>query len=377
MFCKNCGSEVAEGLKFCQSCGSPASSAPAQAQAPALPPPLPEQRPEKGGSGFLRSPAGIALVVILAVAVIGGITIGLVFAFKGGSTNETELAKVWEEYETIVDEADREQADIDLTSAALAKSQEELKKTQKKVDALEKVLAATKVPTDSVWKQKYNELAGTIDYYDRYVRKLEELYVTLNAAVVANTMTAQLGSIESALNELVSLASKAKDLAEAFLENNKAVATGKTFDPAIFDQPTAIATEVEKVSSGQVTVDDGGTVDNDGQSGADTVAEVQADLELILSRYAGGSWAAITGDMTPALLGAYQGAPVPWDQVSYNVTSMEVQSGTVDGDTAVFTVTEERDEGDGVYPTTVEWQIEKSGGTWKVNDVIEDGESKL
>ncbi len=120
MFCKNCGSEVTEGLKFCQSCGSPASSAPAPAQAPALPPPLPEQRPEKGGSGFLRSPAGIALVVILAVAVIGGITIGLVFAFKGGSTNETELAAVWEEYEAIVDEADGEQADIDLTSAALA-----------------------------------------------------------------------------------------------------------------------------------------------------------------------------------------------------------------------------------------------------------------
>ncbi|MBU1670925.1 MAG: hypothetical protein KKF41_03975 [Actinobacteria bacterium] len=373
MFCRRCGSEVTEGLRFCQSCGAPTTDAPAPMPAPQYQ----EQPPGKSGSGFLRSGAGIALVVILAVAVIGGITIGLVFAFKGSGSNEAELARVWEEYEVIVDEADREQADNELTAAALAKNQEELKKTRKKVDALEEALARTKVAADSVWKEKYDQLAGSIRYYDRYVRKLEGLYVTLADALAANTLNTQLTAIQSALNELTALATQAKDLAEAFLENNTAVTAGATFDPAIFDKPTAIATEVDDATGGDVTVSDSDTGADIDQDSGDAVAGVQADFEWVLSRFAGGSWPAITGDMTPALLSAYQNAPIPWEQVSYRVLSEEVQFGTVDGDTATFTVVEERDDFGELFEATTEWHLVKTGSAWKVNDVIEDGYSKL
>ena len=204
---------------------------------------------------YPRSPAGIALVVIIGVAVLAGIAFGIVFAVKGGSgsTSEDELAEVWEEYTNIAAEADSGLASISYDPNALAKTQEDLKKTQKKVEALEKVLKATKVPTSNKWKVKYEQLAGTLTTYNQYVNKLNDLYGTIAQATLSNTLSAQLQTIDAMLNELKTLASEIKDLADKFLDNN-AVTTKQTFEPQdIIDRITDLEAEIDKeaVASGQ------------------------------------------------------------------------------------------------------------------------------
>ena len=371
MFCNKCGMSVTEGSKFCLSCGFPLPTVPLSAS----PPPGAPQARKKEGSTFFSSPAGIAVIAIISAVIIAGIVIGAIFATRAGtgSTSEDEITKVWNEYENIVGEADKDIGTIDLTSTALAKSREDLKKTREKVEALESVLKATKVPTNNIWKERYGQLAGTLRYYDRYITKLDDLYLTL----AEGALNTQLKAVETKLNELKTLAAEVKTLANKFLENNNAVAT-RDFDPAILKEPTAIATELEKIIKGQPTTEGDNTPPATTETDETTTALARATLEKVLALYAGGNWDAITGFMTPALLQAYRNAPVPWGQVSYEITSNEIQSENVIGPNTInFKVLEKRDEFGDQYEGLVEWQMTKSGDAWQVNNYTsEDGYSK-
>lgn len=302
MFCSNCGKTVEEGGKFCPGCGEPlpaasppASPAPGTQQAPPSPPPAAVQQappappspgsppptiglPPKGspaggksgGTGFFRSPAGIAVIVVVVLLVAGGAVTGIILAVRGGSGSafEDEIARAWEEYEDIVDEADGGTG-IDITSAVmLARYEKELEQTRRKVEALEKVLERLN-PPDDYWKEKYEQLSGTLGYYDRYVRKLNDLYVTL----ATGDLDTRLNTVDAILKDLERLADQVRNLAKEFLENNRAVTAGD-FSPDILDLPGAIATEVENTATGQTT--DG---QETGQSDESAVADARAVLE--------------------------------------------------------------------------------------------------
>ncbi len=70
MFCKNCGAQLADGTKFCNSCGSPVGEA---APAANVPPVV----QSSANQGKKKSPIGIIIIAIIAVIVF--------FAFSGGS----------------------------------------------------------------------------------------------------------------------------------------------------------------------------------------------------------------------------------------------------------------------------------------------------
>ena len=86
-----------------------------------------------------------------------------------------------------------------------------------------------------------------------------------------------------------------------------------------------------------------------------------------------GGWDAITGYMTPELYNAYINAPVPWGQVSYTITGAYIISQTtIDDNTEAFGVVEEQDDFGDIYNATFEWQLVRSGSTWRVYNVIDD-----
>lgn len=77
MFCKNCGSEVPEGIAFCAACGTPVAGAPAAA-APAA------AAPKADKSGLIK-----LIAIIVAIAVVAGLFIGLL----GGSSPKSVAKK--------------------------------------------------------------------------------------------------------------------------------------------------------------------------------------------------------------------------------------------------------------------------------------------
>jgi hypothetical protein len=68
MNCPNCGQEIQAGDGFCVNCGSPVKGG--------------FQQKPKGPSNFFSSPAGIALVAIVAIVVVAGIVIGVLLATR-------------------------------------------------------------------------------------------------------------------------------------------------------------------------------------------------------------------------------------------------------------------------------------------------------
>ncbi len=142
VFCAKCGTSALEGTKFCEKCGNPFPAAQVLAS-----PPAGEQETEKkkGGGGFFSTPAGIALVAIIGLAVIAGITFGVILLVRSGANNSVDAATmdVWDEYESILENDSADVAQINMDPNALTKTQEDLKKTQERVTALEKVLAKT------------------------------------------------------------------------------------------------------------------------------------------------------------------------------------------------------------------------------------------
>jgi prefoldin subunit 5 len=333
--------------------------------------PLPvEPNPPESKGSFFSSPAGISLIVLLSVLLVAGIVTGVLLAVRSGSDEDfgDELARVWAEYEDLVEEADRELVQISFDAASLDRQKEGLEKARLKVEALEQVLKNLEPPDDR-WRVKYDQLAGALNYYNRYLEKLSELYVT----IAAGALKSEVDVVQSILSELEKLAVKVKGLADDFLAGNTAV-TSTGFNPEVLDLPKEITAEVEKaLKSDSDTDGDTGRTDNESEDAA------RAVLQRVLGLYADGGWQAITGYMTPALLEAFESAPVSWDQVSYDVTGTNIESAEVeDPGTVVFRVMERRDDFGDIYSEPVDWEMVETGGAWLVNNATNEyGESKL
>ncbi|MHB8896128.1 MAG: zinc-ribbon domain-containing protein [Candidatus Geothermincolia bacterium] len=256
VFCNECGKSVSEGSKFCLNCGSPLPTVPLAAFTPpnAAPQQPDVQQPHrKGGGAFFSSPAGIALVVIIGVAVLAGIAFGIVYAVKGSSNSavDAETARVWDEYESIANADSADLAKISMDQTALAKTQEDLKKTQEKVAALEMVLKNTGGTTarrqgkksTSTRDIKADQMAAALAAYNTYVTRMNELFKTLAGANLADPNV--VNTLNKILAELQNLSAQVKSLSNKFLADNTQV-TAKTFNPPVLATPKAIAAEVQK-----------------------------------------------------------------------------------------------------------------------------------
>jgi len=262
MFCQKCGSQNAEGMKFCSSCGQAmpvAAQQAAQAVTPVQQPPRNEEEKRKKAGGFWASGAGIALVVILGLALIAGVTLGIVFLVKDNPNNEVDAAtvQVWDEYETVLADDGASLAQVNMDPNALAKSREDLAKTQKRVEALEKVLQKTggteakkqnarntrRVATNNTRDKKAAEMAAALEAYKTYIKKLDELYGVFILGNLLDPVTVNL--VNAILKDLQTLAANVKGAAGAFLNNNTKV-IAKAFNPPVLMLAKTISTEVDK-----------------------------------------------------------------------------------------------------------------------------------
>jgi zinc-ribbon domain/WD40-like Beta Propeller Repeat len=77
MFCRNCGKQIEEGLKFCPFCGADQ----------AAPVAVPGAQPPPGGKKRGMKTATIVIIVVVAVLVLAGAAVGIYFGVKGSSDN--------------------------------------------------------------------------------------------------------------------------------------------------------------------------------------------------------------------------------------------------------------------------------------------------
>ena len=261
MFCKECGKSVAEGSKFCLNCGNPLSAAPivASTPAPVAPSPSPSDKQEsekkRGAAAFFSSAPGIALIVVISALLIAGIVVGAVFLAGSGSDSAVDAAtvKVWDEYEEILKDDSADFATINMDPNALAKTREDLEKTQAKVEALEKTLKATGGTSErqrgtntgraNVRDQKADQLAAAIEAYGKYIEKMNEFYGVVVTGNLLDPMIVNL--LNAILKDLQTMSAEVKTLANDFLKGNDQV-TATTFNFSILDRPAEMATEVEK-----------------------------------------------------------------------------------------------------------------------------------
>jgi hypothetical protein len=271
MFCAKCGASNPDGTKFCSDCGAALMAA-----APVQTVQQDEEKKKKAG-GFWTSGAGIALVAILGVAVLAGITFGIILLVKGGANKEVDAAtmQVWDEYESVLADDSTSLAQVNMDPNALTKTREDLDKTQKRVEALEKVLqrtggtearkqnvsnarriansntgqtvstgnSATTVATGNNRDQKADQMAAALEAYKKYLEKMNELYGVLTNGNLLDPTIVNL--VNAILKDLQTLSADVKTTSGAFLANNKKVATTK-FDPPVLSLPKTIATNVEK-----------------------------------------------------------------------------------------------------------------------------------
>jgi hypothetical protein len=261
MFCSNCGTEARDS-KFCPGCGQSMTQAGPGPQAP-IEQPAERKEDRKKAGGFWTSGAGIALVVVLGVLVLAGITVGIVFAVMGGSNNtaDAQTVKVWDEYETLTTQDSTDLATISYDPAALQKSQDELKKSQDKVAALQAVLkenGGTQARRNRTQRSnntrdiKADQMEAALLAYKTYLTKMAELFATLRIGNlldpnVVNTLNAMLKGLQT-------LAGQVKTLSNKFLADNAKVAT-TTFNPAILGKASTIATDVQKNVNAALTAE--------------------------------------------------------------------------------------------------------------------------
>lgn len=343
VFCNECGKPVPEGSKFCLSCGTPLPKVAATAPPPAVaaPPPTPSAAPpppaepepqEKGGGGFFSSPAGIALVVIVGVAVLAGIALGIVFAVKGSgsSSDATGLNRVWEEYENIANEAETAQAKITMDPTALNKAREDLAAAQKKAKALQDVLAQTKVPQKQ--QTKYVQLKKTIVVYDDYAGASVDLYGTLAIAVANNTLAAQQTAINAKLEEIKGLLSDLNDLMNDFVAKNDAITAKPTFEPNV-----AIDT-VDNL--GTAISDTTGTTTPGSETPASTTPKPTKQSTSIAGTYVGGEGTlvlnsdgtCVASNAEASVSGTYV---VSGNTITFTASNGNVDTGTIGPDGSI------------------------------------------
>jgi len=196
--------------------------------------------------------------VILGLALIAGVTLGIIFLVKGSPGGEVDAAtmNVWDEYESVLAEDSTGLAQVNIDPNALVKSREDLQKTQKRIEALEKALKETggtearkqnngntrRVTTINIQDKKADELAAALEAYKTYIKKLDELYGVLILGNLLDPITVNL--VNAILKDLQTLANDVKTTAGDFLKNNNKVATTK-FAPAVLALPNTIATNVQ------------------------------------------------------------------------------------------------------------------------------------
>ena len=249
MFCGNCGSQVTQGNKFCQQCGSPLPGVETSAASTG----------KKGAAGFFSSPAGIALVVVLGLLIVAGIVVGIVFAVSGGKNNSVDAATMdaWAEYENILGDNGEGLSQITIDQNALTAQQEALKNARVKVQELEDVLARSggteqwranrnQNPTNTR-DIKASQLAATMEAYVEYLKKMDEFLGALIAAVTGNQLSNAevVNNLNAKLAEVQDLAAKVKKLGGDFVEDNDQLTAGD-FEPAVLEVAKGLSSKVEQ-----------------------------------------------------------------------------------------------------------------------------------
>lgn len=264
MFCDKCGSSVSEGSKFCLKCGNRI-----QASAPATAPPVPppavppsgQEEDRKKKAGFFYSPAGIILMVVIGLAVLGGLTIGAIFLFKGDSHNTVDAATVdvWEEYAKISEGDGKKIAQIDMNPDNLNQAKADLENSQKKLEGLQKVAVKTTgsgrttgnkpPPPGTVADTKANEMEAILEAYEAYIGMMNEFLGTLVGAITGNQLINPdvINNLNGMLAELQELASVVKTAMGGFLDpQTKEILVDEfpDFDPGeIMENPVFLMAE--------------------------------------------------------------------------------------------------------------------------------------
>lgn len=258
MFCRECGAQIIDGSKFCENCGAAQAPPRQQAQAPPQQQVPPQQQQpgqvaaqQAGGKGFFSSPGGIALVVVLALLVAAGITVGLVFILKGSSGNavDAETVRVWDSYEQLLEEDGEAVPKITTDQATLDKSRAELESSQEKLAELRKALANAGTDsrrngssTTAKRDVKADQLAASLKAYKAYIAKVNELIAALTGANLLDPNT--VNNINRILAELEDMGADVKVTANRFLADNGQVVTVKV-DPPILKLAAASTPEIQ------------------------------------------------------------------------------------------------------------------------------------
>jgi cell division protein FtsB len=253
MFCNKCGAPAEEGSRFCDKCGNQLPMATPAEQAP-------EKQAARDRAGFFSSPAGIALVVILGIVVLGGLATGIFFLVKDDSGNKADAATmdVWSEYEEALEDDGSTLAKISMTNTdSLFAAQGDLEEAQERVEALQRTLARTagtearrrsgeQPPGASRRDMLAGELEEALKAYEAYLSKVAEFVDTLIWTIANNQLVVPdaVNKLNAILADMQKLADNVKDTAEAFIGDNELL-TGTEFDPAVLAFAQDIAPEVE------------------------------------------------------------------------------------------------------------------------------------
>jgi len=282
MFCRECGETISDNNKFCENCGTPVNSIPVQTEASAK-----ESGQKK--RGFFYSPAGIVIAAAVALAVIAGVTLGIFYLLKAGAGDEVDAAtvKVWDEYEDMLEEDSAHAPQVTVDHSALVKSQEELKKEQERVAALERVLKETGGSKDrrtnsgkSTSKQdiKADQMAAALAAYNKYVQKMIELFTALDGANLLDSNA--IVNLNKIIADLQKLGTQVIALSNTFLANNPKVVTTK-IDPPIIRYSNTVVTELQnsvKAAEQQRLADEKAAADKAAADAAAQQAAQQQDM---------------------------------------------------------------------------------------------------
>ncbi len=123
-------------------------------------------------------------MVIIGVAVLGGITLGIIFAVKGLGGGDDEavnaaIVKVWDDYEKLLEENSEAFPQITTDFAYLANTVKEIGKTIENVEELEGDLEKAVGTTQSA---RAGQLSKALAAYRAYVEKMGELFAALSWA---------------------------------------------------------------------------------------------------------------------------------------------------------------------------------------------------